>query len=344
VLFWFGVALLCLGGDAPAEDPPETPAAAETEGAPEGAEAPDDTPEASASPQNRFLADYAPAAIEGPGLRLPEPATRLYVDASYARADDLTGLPFIVGKARNLRFAGGGSLRWRRFSFDAELNFSNITMLDVTRVQGREPPDVDKHETATSLGDLRLGANWTVPLDANGALTGGFGMRVRLPTHTVVFQYHTTDTTLARYVFPYFFHLEPTLILGGTYGRLGFVLNEGLLLLAGPNGHLLGVTVVEPTVLFWSAHYALFYSPFEALALSADLATDIQLNHVSALYFETLNGLVAASVDVGLQIHIDRFRVDLVGRRGLTRDADFFGLLQYAGTQSLMLRLGVRFE
>jgi len=62
------------------------------------------------------------------------------------------------------------------------------------------------------------------------------------------------------------------------------------------------------------------------------------------MYFEKLNDLVSVSLNIGLQIHLGRYRVDLVGRRGMTRDSGVFGVLEYAGTQSLMLRLGKSFD
>jgi hypothetical protein len=321
VPLWFGVALLCLGGDAPAVNLPETREAS-------------------------FLALYAPPSIEGPGLRLPEPLTRLYLDGTYARTDDLSGLPLIAGSAHNYRFAVGGSLAWRRFSFDGEVVFSNITTIDVTLVPGGGPPfDQDKHQTATSLGDTRLGASWTTPLGESGALVGGFGLRFRLPTHTVVFQFHIGDgTQLGRYVFPYYFHIEPTLILGGSFGRFGFVVNQGLLLMVGPDGDFQDLHIVEPNLLFWSSHTALFYSPLRVLGVSADLGSDVQINRVTAMYFEKVNDIVAISLNLGLQIQLDRMRIDLIGRRGLTRDVDLFGALQYAGTQSLTLRVGLSFD
>jgi hypothetical protein len=349
VSFLLGVAWLCLGADAPTEaqeiqDPgQQTQAPVEETAAAEDADAP--TPRAVAKNGPRFLAEYAPPAIEGPGLRLAEPMTRLYVDGSYGRTDDLSGLPLIAGSAHNYRFAVGGSLRWHRFSFDGEITFSNITTIDVTEVPGGQPIDQDRHQTATSLGDTRLGFTWTTPLTDSGAVVGGFGVRLRLPTHTVVFQFHLVDmVTLGKYLFPYYFHVEPTLILGGSAGRFSFIVNEGLLLMTGPDGNFQNVHITVPNLLFWSAHYAVVYSPFQVLALSVDLGTDVQLNHVTVMDFEKVNDLVAVSLNVGLQVHIDRYRVDLVGRRGLTHDSELFGVLQYAGTQSLTLRFGRIFD
>jgi hypothetical protein len=122
------------------------------------------------------------------------------------------------------------------------------------------------------------------------------------------------------------------------------VINQGLTLLTGPDGNFNDIHIVVPNLLFWSAHYALVYAPFQVLGLSVDLGTDVQLNQVTVVGFEKANDLVAASLNVGLQLHLGRFRVDLVGRRGLTHDSELVGVLQYAGTQSLTLRLGVRFD
>ncbi len=331
VSFLLGVALLCLGGDAATGEDPEVETPATASG-----DAPVELP---------FLAEYAPAAIEGPGLRLPEPLTRLYIDASYARTNDLSGLPLVAGSAHNYRFAAGGSLAWHRFSFDAEVAFSNITTIDVTQVPGGVPLDVDKHQTATSLGDTRLGVTWTQALDDAGQLVGGFGLRGRFPTHTVVFQFHLIDmVSLGKYVFPYYFHVEPTAILAGWHGPFGFVVNEGVTLMTGPDGNFNDLHIIVPNLFFWSAYYALVFAPVHALALSAELGTNLQLNHVSAMYFDKVNGLFSATLDVDLQVHFGRFRVDAVAHRGLTRDSEIFGVLQYSGTNSVTLRLGTYFN
>jgi hypothetical protein len=347
VQLWFGLALLCLGGDAPSGDPAPasttseeaapSPAHDKSQARPEARPADQADDDSNAQP---FLARYGPAPVEGPGLRLPEPLARLYVDAGYARTDDLSGLPLIAGKAHNYRFAFGAAKVWPHLAIEGEIAFGNITTIDVTQVPGGMPVDVDKHQTATSLGDTRVGATWRTPLTDDGSLVGGVSLRLRLPTHTVIFQFHLVDmVTLGRYLFPYYFHVEPALILGGTYGRFAFVVNEGLLLMTGPDGNFQNLHITVPNLLFWSAHYAIVFSPLRALALSADLATDVQLNHVSVMDFDKVNGVFAASLDVGLQIHVDQIRVDLIGRRGLTRDAELFGVLQYAGTQSLTLRV-----
>ena len=46
-----------------------------------------------------------------------------------------------------------------------------------------------------------------------------------MPTHTTTFQFHLINNTLAAYSFPYYFHVEPTLLLGGVIGPFHFVTN-----------------------------------------------------------------------------------------------------------------------
>ena len=304
--------------------------------------------------RSEFLAWYSPAPVEAPALRLPEPVTRLYIDGSYVRSEDLSALPFIEGKANNLRFALGGSLRVSRFALEAELPCWQVTTLDVTKIPGTNgaetPIPQDAHQTALSFGDLRLGATWSRPLPVESLyLVAGAGLRVRVPTHTTIFQFHLIDGSLAQYLFPYYVHIEPTAILGGAIqiaglGRLAFVVNEGLLYMTGPDGDFGQVHIVVPNVLFWSAHYAVVWSPIAALGFSADLATDIQLGHIDTLNFERLNDIVAVSIDGGVQVHAGAYRIDLVGRFGLTHGADLFGVLQYAGTQGVTLRLARHFN
>jgi hypothetical protein len=304
----------------------------------------DETPVAD-NDEDTFLARFGPAAVDAPGLRLPEPITRVYVDGTYARSADLSALPFIAGSGHNIRLALGGSWRWRRFGLEAEIPFSQITTLDITAIPGGEPIPEDKHQTATSFGDIRLGATWTGRLPVESmALVAGFGLRARLPTHTTLFQFHLINGGLGQYRFPYYFHIEPTVIFGGSLGRVGFVINQGLLGLTGPDGNFEEIHIVVPNLIFWDAHYALVFAPFDGLALSIDLSTDVQVNRVTVVDFAQLNGIVAVSLSPGIQIHLGDYRIDLVGRIGLTKDAELFGVLQYAGTQSLTLRIGRRFN
>jgi len=289
------------------------------------------------------LGAYFPAPVDGPSLRLPITPTRLYVDATYATSDDLSALPYIIGRGRNLRFAAGASFRWRQLAFTGELPFYQRTTLDLDEIMNQPFTTYpqDAHETAGSLGDLRLGVDWTTHL--SDVLVGGFGLRGRFPTHTTAFRFHLADGSLSTYVFPYFFHIEPTAILGGVFGRWTFALNQGALVFVGPDGDFGGFHFVEPTLVFWDAHYAATYAQLEWLGASVELATDVQLNHVDGLDFQQLNHLHSVWVAPALQFHVDSYRVDLVARLGLSRGADLFGVIEYAGSRSYALRVSRSF-
>lgn len=324
--------LLCVGAVARAAT-----AQAQNEGDWDAEGAPTDSSAAS----DAFLAKYYPAPVEGPPLRLPITPNRLYVDATFATTDDLSALPYVAGTGRNLRFAVGGTLRWRRFAFSGDLPFTQVTTLDVTAIPGGRPIAEDAHQTAVSLGDIRLGVDWTDHLTS--ALVGGFGLRGRFPTHTTRFQFHLIDGSLASYSFPYYFHVDPTAILGGAFGRWTFVLNQGAVILLGPDGYFGDQPIVVPTIVFWDAAYAVSYAPLDVLAASLQVGTDIQLNHVDGQDFQKLNDVRSAWIAPALQVHLADYRLDLIARFGLTRGADLFGVIQYAGSRSYTVRLSRHF-
>ena len=309
------------------------------------ATAPDDADgtrtEAPAPPAGAsLLGTFYPPPVDGPALRFPEAPTRLYIDAAYASSADLSALPYIAGSGTNFRFALGGGWRWRRFSFDAEIPFAQVTTLDVTMVPGGVP--TPEKQTATSFGDVRLGAVWTVPL-AGETLEGGFGVRTRIASHTTRFQFYLPNDSLVSYVFPYYFHFEPTAILGGALGRFVFVVNEGLLFLWGPNGNFLNMEVVVPTLVFWDSHLAIGYSPFDLLGVSVELGSDVQVNTVNDPMFP-INSLRSVWLAPAVQLHFGDYRVDLIARLGFGRGSDAFGVLDYTGTSSYTVRLGRSFE
>jgi hypothetical protein len=304
-------------------------------------EAPGPTPGGAAETET-FLSTYFPAPVDGPQLRLPVSPTRLYVDASVANTDDLSALPYITGKGSNLRLAAGGSWRWGRFAFSGELPFIQRTTIDVVTIMNQPPVAGDAHQTAYSLGDLRLGADWTTGLGdgALGRFVGGFGFRCRLPTHTTHFDFQTFGGT-ASYAFPYYFHLEPTAILGGVFGRFLFVVNQGLVVLMGPDGSFSDVYIHVPTIVFWDAAYAVSWAPSDDLpaAASLELSTDIQVNHVGGLDFTKFNDVRSVWLAPALQWHAGIYRLDLVARFTLTKSANLFGIMEYAGTTSYTLRV-----
>ena len=287
-------------------------------------------------------AAYYPPAVDGPALRLPEPQTRLYLDGSYAIADDLTALPYIAGKARNVRAALGGGWRWGRFAFEGQLPV-NLTTIDVSSVLNMPPLPEDQHQTAVSLGDLTLGAIWTDRL-ADEALIGGLGLRGRLATHTTRFVFHLADGSIADFVVPYYFHIEPTVILGGAIGRFTYVVNQGAIALVGPDGNFEDAHITVPSIFLYEAHYAIGWAPWTFLGASAELATVIQLNHIPDTLdgqdLSKFNGIRAVWLAPALQVHAgDSYRIDAIARFGLSRGQELYGVLEYVGTHSFTLRV-----
>jgi hypothetical protein len=321
---------------APEEAPPEA--------ARRKAAAADDAPEAAAS-ADAAPADtpsrYYPPPVDGPALRLPESPTRLYFDGSYAIADDLSALPYIAGKAENYRAALGAAWRWRRFTFDGQLPL-HVTDIDVTSVLNMPPMAQDAEQTVVSLGDLTLGATWSERLTGGEGLIAGLALRGRLATHTTRFDFHLPDGTQAIFVIPYYFHIEPTLVLGGAIGRFTYVMNQGAIALVGPDGNLENEHISVPSLFFWDAHYALAVAPWRFLGASLELATTIQLNHIepiAGLDVEKFNNIRAAWVAHGLQVYAGAYRIDVIARLGLSRGQQVYGVLEYVGTHSFMGRL-----
>lgn len=333
---------LALAG-MPATTARAAPQAADTDEAATPAAPDADAPRA--GPVAQSPADWsrdAPAAVDSPQLRNVEPHTRLYLDGTFAQSPDLSALPYVQGSGRNIRFALGGSLKLRRFQLDTELPASQITTLDLTQIPGGAPIPQDQHQTALSIGDLRLGAQWTTPFQAEtlrGAV--GFGFRLRVPTHTTRFQFHfgPNGDMLGVYSFPYYFHLEPTVLFGEAWGPVSLVVNQGAILLTGPDGNFQEVHIVVPNIYFWDAHYALALRLIEGLVASVELDTVYQLNHVSGADFSKLNDIRAVTVSPGLQVHLGAYRVDAVARFGLTHGEELFGVIGYAGSRSYTLRV-----
>jgi hypothetical protein len=73
------------------------------------------------------------------------------------------------------------------------------------------------------------------------------------------------------------------------------------------------------------------------------VGTDIQLNHVDGLDFQKLNDVRAVWIAPALQLHLADFRLDVIARFGLTRGADLFGVIEYAGSRSYTVRLSRNF-
>ena len=287
----------------------------------------------------------APAAADAPQLRNVEPRTRLYADGAFAQSADLSALPYIAGSGHNARFSLGGSLKLGRFQLDAELPAAQATTLDLTMIPGGMPLPPDDHQTALSIGDLRLGAQWTTPLPGEAlAMTAGFGLRGRFPTHTTQFAFHLIDGSVALYGFPYYFHIEPAALFGAAWGPLSFVMNQGAIVLMGPDADFQEIHFVVPNIYFWDAHYAVAAHIAGPVGVSTEVNTVFQLNHVGGVDFAKLNHIRAVSVLPGVQVQVGRYRVDAVARFGVTHGAELFGVIGYSGTRSYTLRATYYFE
>ena len=331
------------GDDAPRDDPapavnaPET-ATSENPSRENTPLEPVPPPDDDADGRAHGGAGYYPPAVDGPALRLPESLTHLYADAAYAISNDLTALPYIAGQGRNWRGAVGGAWRWRRFAFDGQL-LVNLTTIDVTSVLNQAPLPEDKHQTKVSLGDLTLGATWTERITDGEGLIGGLGVRGRLPTHTTRFEFHLNDGSIATFVIPYYFHVEPTLILGGAIGPVTYVMNQGAVVLLGPDANFDTEHITVPTIYLYDAHYAVGVAPWRFLGASVELATTIQLNRVAGVDFQKFNDIRAVWVAPAVQIHVGDTRIDLIARLGASRGQELYGVLEFVGTSSFTVRV-----
>jgi hypothetical protein len=292
-------------------------------------------------------APFAPAGVDAPAIRNVEPTTRVYVDGSFARSTDLSALPYIGGAGANWRATAGGSLKLGRFQLEAEAPAAQATLLHLTKIPpppGEMPIPEDARQTALSAGNVRLGAQWSGRFAAGPlAMAAGFGLRGRIPwPNSARFQFHLADGSLGVYSFPFYFHIEPTVLFGAATKGVSFTMNQGAVILHGPDGHFEEVTIVVPTIMFWDAHYAVAVRS-DWVALSLELNTLIQFNRVGGDFVQ-LNDIRALSVVPGVQFLLGAWRVDLVGRLGVNRGAELFGVIGYGGTQSITLRLGRSFD
>jgi len=289
---------------------------------------------------------YDPPAIEAPRLRNAEPRTLIYFDGAYGVSNDLSALPDIAGKAHGFRMAAGGSLKLGRFQLDAELPAGQITTLSLVNPNPLFDIDPnDKHQTSVSLGDSRLGAQWTgVVPTGDMAVVAGFGVSLRIPTHTTEYTFHLTDGSLGFYALPYYFHVQPTFILGEALGPVSFIMNQSLLVLIGPNATVADIPIVIPTIYFWDANYGASVRVTDGFALSCVLNTTYQLNQLDKVMFPHLNKLRSAYLLPGVQLHVGAYRIDLVGRFGIKAGAEPLGVLTFQGTDSVTVRVSRLFD
>lgn len=284
---------------------------------------------------------YDPPSVEAPRLRNAQPRTTVYLDLAYGRSNDLSALPDIAGTAHGFRMAAGGTLKLGRFQLDLELPTGQVTTLDLVNPNPVFEIDPgDKHQTEISLGDSRMGAQWTDVLapDTVG-LVAGLGLGVRIPTHTTRYTFHLVDGSPGLYVLPYYFHIQPTLILGEALGPVSLLMNQSVLMLIGPNGQVADVPVITPTLYFWDAQYGISARATDGFGLSCVLNTTFQINKLDEVIFPNLNRVRSVYLVPGAQLHVGAYRIDLIGRIGLTRGAEQLGVLTFQGTDSVTVRV-----
>lgn len=336
--------------EAPAPPPPAAPTARPDEPvSPQATAAPtapaSDDPEEAATTEPSGPGAWlwrAYPTIPAPALRGLAPSTRLYLDGSVVRSRDLSALPYIAGSGINARTALGGSWHSGGLELSGEITFAQATRIEVTQVPGGMPIPEDQTQTATSLGDSYLGISYMHELE-DWPVAIGASLRGRIPTHTTIFQFHLIDGSLGRYPFPYYFHIEPALLLGAGWGPVSLVVNEGPLVLMGPDGNFNELHIVVPTLWFWDSHVALAVALGETFGFSVELVTTVLTSHIDQPEFADLNGLVGVSLNPAVSLRFERLQVDLVGRWGLNKGAEAFGVITFAGTQGLLLRLSLFF-
>ena len=291
-------------------------------------------------PSNESFRDE-PAAVEAPRMRNVEPRTCVYIDGTVAASRDLSALPTIAGRARGARLAIGGSWKIGRFQLDAELPGFQVTRLDLLDVNEAIMIDPrDRQQTSYGLGDSRAGAQWTAPMPTGAVATvAGLGVGVRLPTHTGRFTFHLVDGSEGYYVLPYYVHVQPTLLFGAAVGPVTFVMNQGALVMLGPDGEIANLPVETPTLYFWDAHYAVSVRAASWLALSLAVSTTVQLSRLDPVMFPHLNDVRAAFLLPGVMVRAGATRFDLVARFGVAPGAEPIGVITYSGTRSLLVRV-----
>ena len=118
-----------------------------------------------------------------------------------------------------------------------------------------------------------------------------------------------------------------------------YVINQGAIVLLGPDANFDTEHITVPTIYLYDAHYAVGVAPWSFLGASVELATMIQLNTSRAVDFQKFNDIRAVWVAPAVQIHVGDYRIDLIARVGASRGQELYGVLEYVGTSSFTLRV-----
>ena len=130
-----------------------------------------------------------------------------------------------------------------------------------------------------------------------------------------------------------------SVIVGGAIGPFTYVINQGAIVMLGPDADFDTEHITVPTIYMYDAHYAVGLAPWSFLGASVELATMIQLNHVAGVDFQKFNDIRAVWVAPAIQVHISDVRIDLMARIGASRGQELYGVLEYVGTHSIAIRV-----
>jgi hypothetical protein len=308
-----------------------------------GAELPPvDKPGPATAPITKLV---VPPGIDYPALQTVGGESSIYLDFTYERSNDLSTFYWVKGSAAGYRAALGGNFRLGGLQLNVELPLQ-LTRLYIDSLGNQPPIAADREKSSLSLGDVVGGVSyvWALPFDPITAFAG-LGMRARLPTHTMKYDFSLANGPPSSYSFgfPYYFHLAPAGLFYASYGPLSLTVNQGLMAMLAKNTTLLNMPLNIPNVYFWEAHYAAGLRPVHWLTVSLELISCVQLNHINDDNFNNLNHLKAFYLDPGVAFDIGSYRISLAGRLGLGLDTERFGVITFSGSQALLARLSYLF-
>lgn len=309
----------------------------------------DEAPDSISSPDTPVppvgpLQPFVPPGIDYPGIIDLGPRYSLYVDHTYEYTNDLSTFWWVQGRGNNYRVAVGGAYRFGNLQVHAEVPFQ-YTQLSIDSLMQQPPVDADRNKATFSLGDVitDVAYFWDLPIDAMPTHVG-FGLRVRLPTHTTKYRFGLIDGSILEFGFPYYLHLAPAALLSTSYGPVFLVVNQGALAMLAKDVNLGGVIQQIPNIYFWESHVAAGLAATDWLAFTLELLSFVQLNRVNVANMTNLNDTRAIFLNPAVTLDLGSYRLALAGRIDLTgRSSRDFGVITFSGSRAFLARLSYLF-
>jgi hypothetical protein len=333
--FWSRILVLLLGATTPAFADDEPP----IEGSTSDASGERVTTAASALPGS-----FYPPGIDYPPMQGLGTGVSIYVDHTYETTDDLSTFWWVKGSGRNYRVAVGGLYQSGGLHLNAEVPVQ-YTQLFIDSLMGLDPTPADKTKAVVSLGDIITGATyvWDLPLDA-AKTEWGLGLRVRWPTHTTKYKFGLVDGSILEFGFPYYLHLEPSVLLSTKLGHVSVTINEGVLAMLARDVWIGDILQPIPNLYFWESHLAADIAATDWLDLSVEVLSCMQLNQVTVSNMTNLNGTRAVFINPGVTIDLGSYRLALAGRFGLPgRSSRDLGVITFSGSNAYLARVSYMF-